>query len=139
MEYGMTMAKTNKTTAADIEEFMRLLEHPKKSEIEALIMLVRAAQPEILVGVKWNAPSFFYKEWFATIHLNCKDAVQIILHLGAKKREDIKQRIAIDDPDNLLQWLGKDRAFIKFRDLPEITLKADAFQNIIRQWLTHLL
>lgn len=133
------MTKTNKATVASIEEFMHLLEHPKKSEIEALISLVRAAQPEILVGVKWNAPSFFCKEWFATIHLNCKDAVQIILHLGAKKREDIKQRIAIEDPHNLLQWLGKDRAFIKFRDHREISLNADAFQDIIRQWSSYLL
>jgi len=136
----ITSKKPIKPKAAmpTVEEFMRGLDHPLKPEINAVLMLIRGANPGITDGIKWNAPSFFYKEWFATIHLKNTDAVQIILHLGAKVREDITGRIDIDDPDNLLQWLGKDRASIKFSSMPDIGKNTRAFQAIVSQWLTCL-
>jgi len=44
----------------------------------------------------------------------------------------------IADPDSLLEWLGKDRATIKFRDLKHIQSKRTAFTAIVRQWIEHV-
>jgi hypothetical protein len=44
----------------------------------------------------------------------------------------------IADPDSLLEWLGKDRATIKFGDLKDIGAKQSAFADIIRRWIKYV-
>jgi len=46
--------------------------------------------------------------------------------------------IAISDPDSLLEWLAKDRASARFRDLKDIAAKRSAFEKLLRQWLKHV-
>lgn len=121
-----------------VAAFMDALQHPLKAEIAAVLALIRTADPAIAEGIKWNAPSFRLDEWFATLNIRSRDAVQIILHLGAKSRKDVTVRQAIDDPHGMLQWLGKDRATVKFRDSTEIKSRGAAFQAVLRQWITHL-
>ncbi len=127
-----------KTAIQTVDDFMGTLVHPLKSEMAAVLQLIRGANPEISDGIKWNAPSFFYREWFATVNIRSNDAVQIILHLGAKARVDITGRIVIDDPGNLLQWLGKDRASVKFANMQAVRENGELFQTIISQWIKHL-
>jgi hypothetical protein len=117
---------------------MQSLKHSLKAEMEAVLALIRAASPLISEGIKWNAPSFCVNEYFATINVRSNDAVQIVLHLGAKTRDDITDRLAINDPKALLQWLSKDRASVKFHDMKEIHANGVAFQEIIRLWITFL-
>ena len=64
--------------------------------------------------------------------------MQLILHLGAKVRDTSISSNAISDPDALLEWLGKDRATIKFRDLKDIDAKRSAFADVIRLWIDHV-
>jgi hypothetical protein len=61
--------------------------------------------------------------------------VQFILHLGAKKRDTA---VAIVDPESLLQWLGADRASVRFRDVDHVDAKRAAFSAVIRQWIEHV-
>jgi hypothetical protein len=119
----------------DVAAFMRTLEHPLKAEIQSVLALIRAAAPGIGEGIKWNAPSFRTTEWFATLHLRNRDEVQVILHLGAKARADIRTQIDVDDPGKLLQWLGNDRATAKFRDAADIRARGTAFQALLRRWI----
>ncbi len=133
--------KTSKrsSTAApeDVETFLATLDHPRKREILAVRQALLDADPAIAEGIKWNAPSFHTSEYFATFHLRAKEGVQVILHLGAKAREGSIAGL-IDDPSSLLEWLGKDRATVKFRDLPDIQAKRVAFVQLVRQWLAHV-
>lgn len=122
-----------------VEEFLRQLDHPLKPEFAAVIELIRNADPAIGEGIKWKAPSFKVGQYFATVNVRDTKAVQIILHLDAKVRPDIKTRLPIDDPSKLLQWLSHDRASVKFRSQSEIDTHGPAFQAIIRQWVTYLL
>lgn len=130
--------QANPKTATSVEDFMRVLEHPLKAEMQCVLEIIGNANPEITTGIKWNAPSFFYKQWFATVNVRTNDAVQIILHLGAKVRTDINARIDIKDPNKLLQWLGKDRASVKFAIMQETTANETAFRGVISQWLKYL-
>ena len=45
---------------------------------------------------------------------------------------------ALGDPRGLLQWLGNNRASIKFRDMNEIKTQGPALQELVRQWIAHL-
>lgn len=119
----------------DVETFLASLEHPFKPEILALRKVILGAHPSISEGIKWNAPSFRTSEFFATFHLRAKDGVQVILHRGAKKRDTPASGLEIADPGALLEWLGKDRASVKFRDGKDIAARGPAFAAVIRQWL----
>lgn len=122
----------------DVESFLASLEHPFKEEILALRQLILGADPSIAEGIKWNAPSFRTSEYFATFQLRAKDGVQLILHLGAKKRDTAATGIEIADPEALLEWLAKDRASVKFRDLKDIDARRSAFAKLIREWMKHV-
>ena len=109
-----------------------------KAELDAVRAIILATDPAIAEGIKWNAPSFRTTEFFATTNLRSKDVVQIIVHFGAKVNDISAKGVAIEDPSGLLQWLAKDRATIKFRDMNSIRSNADAFTAILRQWIAHV-
>ena len=118
-----------------VEPFLFALDHPFKSEILAVRQIILGAHPSIAEGIKWNAPSFRTSEYFATFHLRAKEGVQVILHLGAKKRSAGGPALAVADPKSLLEWLGTDRASVKFGDLEDIERKRSAFVKVIQQWI----
>ena len=119
----------------DTDGFMAALDHSAKAEIEVVRAVILGASPDISEGVKWNAPSFFYRDWFATFHLGAKSGVQIILHRGAKVRD---YDGTIEDPAGLLIWLAKDRATVKFSGMTDIEAKSAALTAIIRQWIAQM-
>jgi hypothetical protein len=131
-------AKRTATATANVETFLASLDHPFKQEILALRQIILGVDPGIAEGIKWNAPSFRTSEYFATFHLRAKDGVQVILHLGAKTRDRSTSGVAIADPESLLEWLAKDRASAKFRDLKDIDARRSAFAKVIRQWIEHV-
>ena len=134
----VTVKRKSKPAPPTVEEFLAVLDHPAKAEILALRQLILAADPRIGEGIKWNAPSFYTTEYFATFHLRAKEGVQLILHLGAKVRDNSTAGMTIADPQSLLTWLGKERASINFRDLAEIHAQQNAFQTLIQAWIGHV-
>lgn len=134
----MATKQKSKSTSQSVDTFLATLDHPAKAEILALRQLILAADPRIGEGIKWNAPSFHTTEYFATFHLRAKEGVQLILHLGAKVRDNTTAGIAIEDPQSLLTWLAKDRASIVFHDLAAIRTQQTAFQTLIRAWIEHV-
>lgn len=126
---------------AEVDAFVVALAHPLEPELQTLRALILGADPAIEEGIKWNAPSFRRRdgEWFATFHLRAKAGLQLILHRGARKRADsLAGDGAIDDPAGLLEWLGDDRATVKFRDTADIEAKRAAFAALLRQWIRHV-
>jgi len=132
------MEKRSRPRPESVETFLEALDHPHKPEILALRQIILAADPRIGEGIKWNAPSFRTSEYFATFHLRAKPGVQIILHLGAKVRETATTGITIEDPAAMLEWLARDRATLKFRDLQDVAVRRAAFTLLLRQWIEHV-
>lgn len=125
-----------KKTPPTVESLLGALEHPLKEEILALRTLILEADASISEEVKWNAPSFRTTEHFATMHLRARGCVQLILHFGAKKRD--ASGVIIEDPDRLLEWLGADRATVKFSDRQDLDAKRAAVAAIVRQWIRYV-
>jgi len=123
--------------AASVEAFLASLEHPFKREILALRQIMLGIDPAITEEIKWNAPSFRTTEHFATMQLRAKDGVQLILHFGARKRDTTG--IAIADPHGLLDWLGPDRASIKFVDIQMLDARRLPLEQIVRHWIGHVI
>ena len=133
---GKKPTKCSSSAPEDVETFLASLDHPLKQEILTLRQTILGADPSIAEGIKWNAPSFRTSEYFATFHLRAKDGVQLILHLGAKKRDNAN--VALTDAESLLEWLARDRASVRFVDLKDIDAKSSAFADVIREWIKHV-
>jgi uncharacterized protein YdhG (YjbR/CyaY superfamily) len=71
------MITENKT--AEVNAFIKQLDHPLKAEIEAVRAIIKSNH-KIAERVKWNAPSFFYKDYLATIHVKATKHVHLIFH-----------------------------------------------------------
>lgn len=129
---------TRKSAAAvSVADYINGLSEPLRTEVEALRQVILSAAEGIGEEVKWNSPSFYLGEHFATMRLNGKVLLQLILHLGAKKGASIPQA-AISDPAGLLKWLGPDRACVEFSGPGTVVGRASALQAIISQWLQHV-
>lgn len=113
-------------------------DHPLRKEIEAVRRIILGVSATISEGVKWNAPSFrTEKEWFATVNLRGKESLQIIFHLGAKARRDLKA-FKVADPNGLMKWLGPDRAMVTLGAGRDIVANKQAFEAIIRTWIKYV-
>ena len=117
-----------------VAAFLAALDHPLKAEILALRQIILDADKSIAEGIKWNTLSFRTTDYFATVHLRAKDGVQVILHRGAKVRDN-SSAVTIPDPASLLEWLARDRASVKFRDMKDIEARRAAFTRVVRAWI----
>ena len=121
-----------------VDAFFATTDHPHRDALLAIRRAILGADPSISEGIKWNVPSFRTSEWFATLHLRAKDGVGVILHFGAKKRDNLPPRDAIPDPAALLTWLAPDRAMVVFRDAADVEAKGKAFEELLRGWVEHV-
>lgn len=114
------METENRT--ADVNAFMLQLDHPLKDEIEAVRAIIKAS-PNICERVKWNAPSFFYIDDLATIHVKAKQHVHLIFHHPAI----VKIKSA------LLEGDYKDRRMMYFENMKEVKARKKELTRIINE------
>lgn len=131
-------AKKAATSDDEVAAYLKALKHPLKKEIEAVRLIVLGVSPAISEGIKWKVPSFrTEKEWFATFHVRSNDSVQLVFHLGAKTRPDLKA-FKLADPNGLMKWLGKDRAMVTLGSGCDIPSNRKALEAIVRAWIKQL-
>jgi len=123
-------------SAEDAGAFMAALDHPLKADIEAVRKLILAASPEIAEGVKWNSLSFRHTDWFATVNLRAKDVIQLVMHTGAKAKDN--PDFDIPDESGLLLWLAKDRALATLGAGKTLKANAKAFAAIVKAWIKYV-
>jgi hypothetical protein len=116
--------------------FMAALDHPLKADIEIVRKLILGVSPAISDGVKWNSLSFRKSDWFATVNLRSKDVIQLVLHTGAKAKDNPELRIP--DSNGLLLWLAKDRALATLGSGKTLKTNAKAFVAIVKVWLKYV-
>ncbi len=132
------MAKPNEHDDTQaVDAYMKVLEHPLKPVIQEIRQTVLAADPRITEGIKWNSSSFYCYGWFATTNVKAKNVVQVVLHHGAKIRDDSTLSLTIDDPSQLLTWPSQDRAIITFVSEDSFHSNRSAFKKIIKQWANY--
>lgn len=118
----------------DVAQFMSRLEHPLKKEIESVRAIILGVSATIHDGIKWNSVSFRTSEYFATVNLRSRDAVQLVFHLGAKVKDNTRQ-LTISDPAGLIEWLAKDRCLVTLGAGKEIRKNRAALETIVREWI----
>ena len=128
---------TDRKLSLTVDNFIEALEHPHKVAIQELRQFILSIDPRIKEQVKWNAPSFYLDDNFATLRVHPAPILQLILHNGSKKKVNPKQ-FEIPDPNGIFKWAAKDRRVVTFASLEDARSKMDALRPIIVSWIPQL-
>jgi uncharacterized protein YdhG (YjbR/CyaY superfamily) len=118
------------------QEFLSTFHDERKPLVEAVLEAIVEECPDLSEAIKWNAPTFCDKgKDRMTIMLHKKDRVGLILHTGAKPKEDKKASHLYQDDTGLLEWNSNIRATITFRDLADFSIKRNLFKKAVKRWI----
>lgn len=120
-----------------IEAFIDDLDEGKRVQVETLRGLILSVEPKLEEHIKWNAPSYTYKgEDRITFNLlNKEGTVNLVLHMGALRKEDKKAAPILSDTTGMIVWSSDIRGMIRFDSLEDIRSKSEQLRTIIQQWL----
>ena len=122
--YKMTKIQKEKPgDAAMVEAYMADLQHPLKQEIELIRSIIKATDMRIKERIKWNAPSYFYKEDMLTFNHRAEEFVHLIFHHPAI--ETINSPILVGD------YVGRRMCY--FKDKDQIQKQSAELQKVLRQ------
>ena len=117
-------------------EFLTHFDDERKPLVEALLQAITAACPALTETIKWNAPTFCDDgKDRMTVMLHKKDRVSLILHTGARPKEDKKAPPLYADDTGLLEWNSNIRATISFMDLADFVSKRSLFEKAVQRWI----
>ncbi len=95
------------------QEFTNHFDDERRPLLEAILLAIQEARPDLTEIIKWNAPSFCdHGQDRLTLMLHKKDRVGLILHTGARPKEDKKAPRLYQDRTGLLEWNSNIRATI---------------------------
>jgi len=118
------------------QEFMAQFDDERKELIEAILTAITEECPTLTESIKWNAPTFRDNgKDRMTILLHKKDRVGLILHTGAKPKEDKKAPPLYADDTRLLEWNSNIRATISFFNLTDFLSKRYLLQKAVKRWI----
>jgi hypothetical protein len=118
------------------QEFMTKFDDERKPLVEALLKTIIEEYPTLTETIKWNAPTFCYKgKDRLTIMLHKTDRIGLILHTGAKPKEDKKALHLYTDDTELLEWNSNLRATISFSNLTDFLSKRNLFKKAVKRWI----
>jgi hypothetical protein len=108
-----------------VDEFMSILEHPLKAELDAVRSIIVNANPKIEEDVKWGGPSFFYKEDLATFNPRIKNYVALIFHKGDQ----------INVKSDFLENATKGKVYAKFYSMDQVTANKELIERMVNAWV----
>ena len=127
--------KIKKPSGQEVIEFLDVLEHPMKREIEVLRKIILNSNTKLTEHIKWNAPSFCIEnEDRVTMKLHPAKNLQLIFHRGAKVKAQPKEQL-ISGYSSFLKWPANDRAVATFTNMDEIKLNEKVLSEIINEWI----
>ena len=119
--------------ASDLDAYLAALDHPRRSEVIALVALILESAPGLTGQVKWNAPSFGRAgDDRVTLRLHPPPALQIVFHRGARAKPE--DGFSFDDPSGMVEWLAPDRGIVKLGE-GELAEKGEALRTLIARWI----
>lgn len=111
------------TDAEKVADYMQRLNHPLKAEIEAVRVIIKQANTKLSKRIKWNAPSYYYKQDLVTFHLRATRHVHLVFHHIAI--------VPIQSP--LLPGNYKDRRMMYLCNMEEVNTHKTTLQNIMNR------
>jgi len=112
-----------KQDAEKVNEFMANLEHPLKAEIEALRLIIMGANSKLAERIKWNAPSYYYKDDLATFNTRATKHVHIVFHHAS----------IVTIHSDILEGDYKDRRMVYLRNMEDVKANKKEIEKIMNE------
>ncbi len=109
------------TDTEKVNEYLKKLEHPLKSEIEAVRKIIIESNEKLSERIKWAAPSFYFKEDLVTFNHRNQKVVQLVFHHP--------KIVEIQSP--FLEGVYKDRRLMHFKNMEEVLARKSELQKIM--------
>jgi uncharacterized protein YdhG (YjbR/CyaY superfamily) len=135
----VTAKKNNKTAVKPVKSkkptdeeqvnaYISKLDNNAKAEIEAVRKIIRSASPKLGERIKWNAPSYYYKEDIVTFGPYKTHKLLLVFHHPA----------VVKVKSELLQGDYKDRRLVYFKDKAEAEKNKKELVRIINEIIKSL-
>ena len=117
-------AKEKPTEAEQVKEWMNNLDPVFRTAINAARKIIKGAGPKLNERIKWNAPSYYYKEDIVTFGpTKAKGKIILVFHHPSI----VKIR------SGLLQGNFKDRRLVYLNSMKEIKDARNELEKIIKE------
>ncbi len=104
-----------------VEDYMAKLDYPLKAEVQALRDIIKGVHPGITEQIKWNAPSYSYKDYIVTFNLHDRETLRLIFHHPAIA--------SVQNP--ILQGDYPDRRIVYIVSMGDVNAKRAALELVI--------
>ena len=111
-----------------VDAYMRDVDHPFRAEMEAVRRIILSASPKIAERIKWNAPSFYYKEDLGAFNPRATEYAHLILLFPGGA--------GMQDEGGLLEGNHKDRREAKFHSVQDVNAKKPALEKLVKRWVS---
>lgn len=124
--------------AQSVPDFLAALAHPQTALINQIRELVAEAGPELVEGIKWNAPSYALAgNDIITFNFRTFTSVALIFHTGPKGKDTHTGTKMFDDGFSLIQWLADKRFVIAITDAGYLESHRADLVATIERWIDH--
>ncbi len=114
---------TKPTDAEQVAKWMNKLDPPMKSPINAVRKIIKSSSPKLKERIKWNAPSYYYKEDIVTFGPHKTGKILLVLHHPS----------VVTIKSALLQGDYKDRRLMYFNNKSEAEKNAAEISFILNE------
>lgn len=133
------MPKAKPTATEQVGELIAQLEDDIKTIVQEIRQLILSTDASIAEQVKWNSASFYYTGEMQAFDAKTyqrdlvvcnthRGKILLVFPTGAKIKDNIDGK---DYPDG--------RKIISIADIADLKNKAEALQEIIKQWLNQII
>ncbi len=95
--------------------------------MEAVRAVILGVSDKIAERIKWNAPSFYYKEDLGAFNPRQTEYAHLILLFPGGA--------GMDDSSGLLEGNHKDRREAKFHNLDDVKSKKRTLEKLVKNWI----
>ena len=120
-----TKTKTPKLTDPEqIKEWMSRLDASIKPAVDIVRKIIKAAAPQLNERIKWNAPSYYYRDDIVTFGpIRAKDKIILVFHHPS----------IVKIKSELLEGNFKDRRLVYLNSMKEIKDAKKELERIIKE------
>jgi uncharacterized protein YdhG (YjbR/CyaY superfamily) len=116
-------ASTKLTDAEQVTVWLNKLDAAQRTATDAVRKIIKTAAPQLSERIKWNAPSFYYKEDVVTFGPYKNNKILLVFH----------HPLIVKIKSPLLEGNYKDRRLLYLQDAKAITAAKKELQRIIKE------
>ncbi len=113
--------------SAVVDAYLRDVDHPFKAEMQAVRAIILRASPKLGERIKWNAPSFHYKQDLGAFNPGTSEFAHLILLFP--------DGVGMPAKSALLEGKQRDRREAKFHSLADVEAKRGALERLVKAWV----